>query len=63
MILGARWELPPAVADGPVLLTARGEGVEGERLGALDLQLRLQPGMVLVGVSTPAFIGYRDHEG
>ena len=60
--LGAQWELPAAAADGPVLVTARGAGVHGERRGTLDLDLRLLPGHELLGVSTPAFIGGRDHE-
>lgn len=60
--LGTQWDLPAAAADGPVLLLARGAGVHRERLGALDLELRLQPGHELVGASTPVFLEGRDHE-
>ncbi|MDA1266966.1 MAG: hypothetical protein O2816_17945 [Planctomycetota bacterium] len=63
VLLGRAWKQPQAVADGAVLVSLTGAAKVGEREGELRVELRVLPGMQVVGARSPEWVTGRDYDG
>lgn len=63
VLLGQAWPQPNAAADGLVLVSARVSAVAGERRGTLDLELRVPPGLRVVGAIDPSLKSSQSADG